>query len=327
MLISRTSNYKVKFTYSNSPNCWSGIAKHLGLPAWQNKKPLVEAIFAHLDQRQNLTRVLEAESSSSSSGSFRKNKNTFARLANFLFEDPDALAISKLLSSRMDLRNREYNENNAIYASAVEKFNDWSIPSGGLVANHEVLDKRKIDPDERNLSGPMTKQYAFKYFKDVVELYAPALNNKNKSGFNNPDIWPYCRQNIDVLYLDLWLQKLDNPQLQRFCTEGAELPHFFDSGTPTTTTTRSEPTSSGKKRKDDLGEVINILKENVMHRKRKSEALEDNAESITELFNLMTNTADQIQKLNDRGDYDSPYHQNLVFIRDSVMMKIQRKVA
>jgi hypothetical protein len=299
----------------------------LGLPSSQNKKPLIEAIFAHLDQRENLTHVLEAESSSSSSGSFRRNKNTFARLANFLFEDPDALAISKLLSSRMDLQNREYNENNAIYATAVEKFNDWSIPSGGLVANHEILEKRRINPDKRNLSAPMTTQYAFKSLKEVVELYAPALNNKNRSGFNDPDIWSYCQNNIDVLYLDLWLQKLDNPQLQRFCTEGAELPHFFDSGTsPTTKTTpnSSEPTSS------DLGEVINILKENVMHRKRKSETLQDNSiccENIGELFNLMAGTSDQIQKLNDRGDYDSPYHQNLVLIRDSVMMKIQRKVA
>jgi hypothetical protein len=260
-------NEKVFLIHSQRSHNLIAMAKFLNLPHCHSKEHLARSIIDYYLQKHNLSAAMEAEQSSlSSPTTFRRNKNTFPRLCNFLFEDPDALAISKLLSTRDQLQQREYNENNPVYTNAVSKFNDYSFSSGGLVTNHQILIDRKVDPDEVNSSGLMSIKYAYQYFRSVVDEYAPVVKNYG-------DIWTFC-PDPDILYLHLWLEKLNNPNLQRFCAEGAELPHIYDSGAPTRSIIVPEPVSTSKKKNDPIVELVACFKEVQENRKRKAEAFE-----------------------------------------------------
>jgi hypothetical protein len=291
------------------------MAKFLHLPHCHSKENLARSIIDYYLQKHNLSAAMEAEQSSfSSPTTFRKNKNTFPRLCNFLFEDPDALAISKLLSTRDQLQQREYNQNNPVYTNAVSKFNDYSFSSGGLVTNHQILMDRKVDPDEVNSSGLMSIQYAYQYFRNVVDEYALVVKNYSASGQHLNDIWTFCKNDPDILYLHLWLEKLNHPNLQRFCAEGAELPHIYDSGAPTRSIIVPEPVSTSKKKNDPIVELVSYFKEAQENRKRKAEAFElaasaattapctssSSAQSINDLFKLADDADERIQKLVER---------------------------
>ena len=69
------------------------------------------------------------------------------------------------------------------------------------------------------------------------------LKFKNKS-IHTQIFFDYCQLNTDVSYLYLWLQNLDNPQLQQFCSEDVELSYFFDSNNKTPDCHVSEVTSN-----------------------------------------------------------------------------------
>jgi hypothetical protein len=44
---------------------------------------------------------------------------------------PDALSRSSMIAGRLQLQERKVKENQDIYVSAAEKFNDWTLSSGG----------------------------------------------------------------------------------------------------------------------------------------------------------------------------------------------------
>jgi hypothetical protein len=64
-----------------------------------------------------------------------------------LFQNPDKVAVSRLVGSRNDLQSQELNENSPIYELACAQFNDHTCNSGGLVSNHPLLISEKINPD------------------------------------------------------------------------------------------------------------------------------------------------------------------------------------
>lgn len=71
-----------------------------------------------------------------------------------------------------------------------------------------------------------------------------------------------------------------------------------------------------------------MMKDNAIQRKRKLEALEATAVpstpnlNINDLFKLTTDTAEELRKLEDRGDTSSQYYDRLVSIRDRSAEKI-----
>ena len=95
----------------------------------------------------------------STGSAFTKDKNTLPRLLNFLFQDPDKVARSKLLCTRSQLQEGEQNENNPIYMAAVDNFNNYSINSGGLICDDVILKERSINPEQENTSGSITLYY------------------------------------------------------------------------------------------------------------------------------------------------------------------------
>lgn len=202
------------------------IARHIGLPVSQNKAEVLDSIFKRKVEDQVLDIVLEP----SKPANYRKNKHTFPRLANFIFQYPDKLAYSRLVSSRSDLQNRENNHLNPIYVEAVRNLNS-SMPSGGLIAQHDILIEKQINP-EFTQSGQMTTEYAYTLMKEVINNYATAMKHKGQSGTHQHSFWSFCKGNTDVLYLYLWMEHLNHPELERFCEEGCEAPYSFDVGLP-----------------------------------------------------------------------------------------------
>jgi hypothetical protein len=144
-------------------------------------------------------------------------------------------------------------------------------------------------------------------------------------------------QDPDILYLHLWLEKLNHPNLQRFCAEGAELPHIYDSGAPTRSIIVPEPVSTSKKKNDPNVELVACFKEVQENRKRKAEAFElaasaattapctssSAAQSIHDLFKLADDADQRIQKLEECGQGGTPYHASLIEIRDKSTDKIK----
>ena len=108
-----------------------GIAKYLNIIQSQSKECLVHSIFKKFDQDAEVKSKEDEEAISTYGTTFRKNKNTFPRLCNFMLKDSERLACSKLISNRGTLQNNEMGENNTLYEEAIRSFNDISINSGG----------------------------------------------------------------------------------------------------------------------------------------------------------------------------------------------------
>ena len=202
------------------------IAVHLNLKKTDSKSNLITSIRTKVETKKKLAEIIEKEE-----GTFRKDKNTFFRLCNILMSFPDALQRSNLLATRTQLQNKEVNEKQPIFNDAVVLFNDSTHNSGGLVAEHEEFTSRRIDPEAVNNSGKITAAAAFRYFKDVRTSYAKAIVKYEQSGRHNKhDFFTYTQYDVDVLYLFMWLEKLNNPELTAYCAEGCELPGGLDTG-------------------------------------------------------------------------------------------------
>jgi len=76
----------------------------------------------------------------------------------------------------------------------------------------------------------MTTKYAQKLLRDAVNSYAVIRKKYEFSGHHNPNFWDYCNGDVDLLYLHLWLTHLNDPQFERFRSEGLELTTYMDSG-------------------------------------------------------------------------------------------------
>jgi hypothetical protein len=269
--------------------------------------------------KQKLMEIVTSTTNQSAVQQFRKDCNTMPRLLNFLFQHPDKVATSKLLSGRHAIQTRQTNENNELYVAAVEKFNDCTLSSGGLVSDHQVLLTKRINPDAIN-PGVMTVLYAHDAFKDLIVKYSEMSHNMERSGTHESEPWEYCKGNTDLLYIHLWLQKLDNPHLQQFCTEGNETPFSFDSGISIPT-----PSPEKKRRRREEIDILSMLKDNMNERKIKENEYQKENEaaiaastaarlaSLAQIrlynFDLITKSEERIRKMEADGLSDTQeYH-------------------
>lgn len=231
------------------------MARALGLPTNQNKKELIEAIFAKRDAQTSLQDIMTNRNSNST---FRRNKDTIPRICNLIMQYPDALERSFALATKQQLQDKEVNGSQKIFVAVADNFNDWNYNSGGCVDETDpVFDG--IDPERENKSGKITSQLVYNHWKDVIKLYSNYLANWEESGkHNGHDFWRYCMNNVDVYYLYFILRKLGNPEISSFCAEGTILPFGIDSGEssgPSTNTSASVPSYTRKRKGTDNTET------------------------------------------------------------------------
>jgi hypothetical protein len=227
------------------------IAKHLNLKTTQKKEDLVRCIFSYWEETKQLDNFFPEISQERP---FHKDVNTIPRLLNCLMKHHDKLAVSRLIATRSDLQNRATNGNNPIYIEACKHFNDYSITSGGLVANHPKFLIRHINPDQRNI-GELSAPRAYTLIKELALKYSDVAPRLQASGHHNNDIGGYT-EDTDVIYAHLWLEKIGNPQLERFFTEGNHIPFSFDTAesislsSPTESPSQPTPNSNRKRKKE-----------------------------------------------------------------------------
>jgi hypothetical protein len=167
---------------------------------------------------------------------------------------PNATLRSQLLSNRLQLQFRETGDRQPLFTDVVEKFNDQSFNSGGLVTIHREFTNRSINPEAINASGNITSDIAYQMFKSVRNDYAKVMKDYQKSGqHNSHDFFNYCNGKIDILYLHCWLQKIGDPELTSFCSEGSEISQGIDTTlmTPTSSSSEIKQTSNDKRKRQN----------------------------------------------------------------------------
>eukprot|EP01040_Poterioochromonas_malhamensis_P004411 gene4411-4728_t len=241
-------------------------AKNLNLRASnKSKEELVEMVFSYKEQQDAVNMVAEIRSG------HRKSSNTFPRLCNFLMQTPDALSRVQLLATRFELDAGEVYHEQRVFVSAVEKWNNKTLSSGGLVQGHDAYREKKINPDIAD-EGELTTEKAWKIFMQVKKDYSEAKKRFHASGQHSSDFFEFCGKDCDVLYLHHWIVKLGNVDLSNFCESGSIIPSGFDSAS-------TSPPSIGMKRKDE-GEGSRSAQQLKLHRtfidiKEKSEERKD----------------------------------------------------
>ena len=117
-----------------------------------------------------------------------------------------------------------------IFIECTKKFNDATHITGGLVSQHEKLIQIAFNPDTVNDSGNNFPEFIFKSFKKALKHYCNAEHNWTLTGKHQITIlFNYCNVDIDPLYIHLWLQKLDNPELRQYCSVWGRLKGGMDS--------------------------------------------------------------------------------------------------
>lgn len=116
-----------------------------------------------------------------------------------------------------------------IFEDTVRKFNDWTYNSGGLVSNRDEYLRSGIDPEEENRSGSITKVLVLNYWRLLLKAFRQPMQNYEASGrHNSHDFAHYCHNDVNMLWLFDWLNKLDNPEFSKFCTTTCILDNGFD---------------------------------------------------------------------------------------------------
>lgn len=262
----------------------------------KSKEELADMIFAFKDHQEAIKVASELRAG------HRRTLNTFPRLCNFLMESPDALARVQLLASRFQLDSGEVYHEQRIFVDAVEKFNDKTLSSRGLVQVHQAYAEKKINPDLAD-EGELTTEKAYKIFMNVKKSYSEAKRRFHASGQNGNDFFEFCGNDCDVLYLHHWIVKLGNPDLTTFCESGSIIPAGFDSSSTT-------PSIVGSKRKDDgegtrsaqqlkLQKRFVELKEQSEVRRVKTQKGKDNfyqVQTIRALFDMQRENALLLQQ-------------------------------
>ena len=233
-------------------------------------------------------------------------------MINILMQTPVAVMRSDTLADRMTLQQRETGHRNPLFAEACAHFNDYSFNSRGLIAAHEVFTTLNINPEERNVSGSLSVERFFSMWKSTLKNYSETLRKFEQSGkHNGHDFWLYCQDNSDILYLHLWLNKLNNPELTAFCSESHIINVGFDSTSapsPSSAGGSSSNSSRSNKRKqtEQIGDILKTLKtskDDDSSQSRMNETIRD-AEKELLISNTIKRMRGLLKTIKDSTDND-----------------------
>jgi hypothetical protein len=292
------------------------MAESLTLPKSMSKEKLIDSIIQRVRNRIALSSIMISTNQSDTT-TFRKDKNTFPRLCNFIMAYSDALMRSHLLATRIQLESGHINSSLPLFVESVLNFNDSKKDSGGLISEHSEFIKRLIDPEEVNTSGFMSEQYAFTLFQAARKKYATIVPKYQASGqHNSHDFFLFCCGDIEPLYIHLWLQHIGNTELTNYCREGYEISNGFDSSITQISSDLNSPTSSyeekvGYKRNCDkhfseMAAASSKRNEFLKDMTRSTEdvqssiAFTNKQKAISEIMNQINGLEEVIDKLQDR---------------------------
>jgi len=248
-----------------------------------------------------------------------------------MMKNSDKLAISRLVATRYDLQSRTTNENNPIYEEACIAFNDYSIPTGGLISNHQAYIEKNINPDLPNLSGLLTSNRAFNIIKELANKYAEIAPRINASGHHSNDMWTYT-QDVDILYAHEWLQKIGNPQLERFLSEGNQIPYYFESddasnSSVSTPDIKNTSTTPRKERKRKMETVIatylqdTVKQRNLQLNQANQLNVEEKMEKLSKIIESLTN---QIHSYDINNlDKNDPFYLSMIRNRSRLNQRFE----
>lgn len=177
------------------------VAAHLGMVTTRSKIELVKAIKLKVENKKKLEVIEQTNSNLDEGTNFRKDKNTFPRMCNFIMTFPEAIQRSAILGGRFELQSGQVYDRQDIFVDTADKFNS-NANSGGLITEHEEYKARNIDPNMPNRSGNITSKIVYTLWKSVVKAYAEVLPKYEQSGHHNGhDFYNYAKGDVDILYL------------------------------------------------------------------------------------------------------------------------------
>ncbi len=247
------------------------IATSLSLPFSGIKKDvLVSSIEVHLINTARLE---------SMGSSFRRCKNSFARICNILFCNYlQELLQSQTAATRMQLEYRAVGDEHQIWYSVAADFKNSSLKFGSIAPDDSIFIKEGIDPDSVNFSMEVTNKNMAETFNSTIKQYDKFRANWERSGQHaGLSFWQFCT-NCDQLYLFYWLEKLNNQDLTRFVRESSKV--LTVGGLNTVSTQEMSPES-------ELSTVSNCLPAGENERSRsqtgRKRGVEDKREFVKNL--------------------------------------------
>lgn len=133
------------------------------------------------------------------------------------------------------LQNKQQGENHPHLQISVDLYNTIDANSGGLVAEHWLLEQKKVDP-EKLPRFVLTYEAAYDMYWEVHREFNRCMINYEKSGQNGSDFGKFVDGDSDILYYYLMLEKhSDVPELQKACREGQATKGGADSGAAAST--------------------------------------------------------------------------------------------
>lgn len=193
-----------------------------------SKSKAVDAIVESVRLEQETKTAIQA----SASGALQKNRNVVARIINCIMNCGTQVEQLMAISTRVQLQSNKINENSDFIAEVTDLFNNIAYDSGGLVFDHPLLKERKVDPEfvrgtDRDKFVPATRIQIWTWLKELRTGYSTILPKFTLSGQHQMRcITAFCKggiNDVDMLYLHLWIQKKGNPDLNSYFAEGADL--------------------------------------------------------------------------------------------------------
>ena len=135
------------------------------------------------------------------------------------------------LSTRHQLQGSKINDNSDFIVEVAASFNDVEFDSGGVSFDHPILLDANIDPEFNRVSNKTfpvaTRQQIWNWVKELRSDYASILPKFTLSGRHQQRcITEFCQghaNEVDMLYLHLWMEHKGSPELNSYFSEGAEL--------------------------------------------------------------------------------------------------------
>ncbi len=331
------------------------LAIHLKITKSQKKYALIEAIFSRLEKNDQLANIqamekemdfygkpdeVESELSEEDDSMptfYRKDKHTLPRIVNIILSYASELVNIEQLATRNQLQQREIYGTNPLFAKVARDFNNPSHNSGGLAADHEVLEEHNIDPEEIDTTCKITAKQVYKYFRRVLIAYKAICPNYMSSGIHTgADFWGFAKNakkcsSVDLLYFHLAVMATKCNMILQFASGGVVIPNGVDTaskqpqdGTPCSELTIEDGGGGGrsiasssyevkreKKRSRDESHIVDLTKAinekndaeiAISKEVARSAVKQSNITSLSSLENLIRETRSTIDREKDRGE-------------------------